>query len=75
MPLARHTPEFMTSAVVELEPRPDYEVASALDTSTSFRPARALTRGGPLLQSRQRPGRDRIGCSRARLVKVDEPTE
>jgi hypothetical protein len=28
-----------------------------------------------LLQSRQRPGRDGIGCSRARLVKLDEPTE
>ena len=30
---------------------------------------------GPLLQGRQRPGRDGIGCSRARLVEVDEPTE
>ena len=30
---------------------------------------------GPLFQSRQRTGRDRIGRSRARLVEVDEPTE
>jgi hypothetical protein len=30
---------------------------------------------GPLLQGRQRPGRDGIGGSGARLVKIDEPTE
>jgi hypothetical protein len=68
-------------------PDPITRSRSVLDTSTSFglarRTASRLPRSsnnrgdavGPLLQSRQRARRDRIGGSRARLIEEDQPTE